>query len=173
VTDEEFRAALANKDNENVIKSITRKFLGQLTADEAHACGLKGLWRALQYYREEFKQKFTTSLYRFVVWECNREVKRVMGAGKSRPHQLLENDADYNKLAVDSIKTFGSDDIEHVMVRMESLHPEHKRVVQQYFLQNLTMEQIGQANGYSKETARQKLNHAVVALRGICAEGLE
>ena len=48
---------------------------------------------------------------------------------------------------------------------MDSLSPMLKRVVKQRFFYNLTMEEIGDANDYSRETARRYLKEAMEQLQ--------
>jgi RNA polymerase sigma factor (sigma-70 family) len=120
------------------------------------------LWRALQYYRPEFGQKFTTSLTRFVNWECLREIKKHHGP-------TLPNESFLVPLYDNSLedKHEVSPDIEHVREVLGYLDEDHRRILTQYYFEGMTVAKMGKANGYSKEAARKRLIIAREALREI------
>lgn len=165
----------AAADNRNVIKGVLRKYSKQLTKDELFTCGLNALWRTLQYHRDCFNQKFTTSLHRFTDWECKRELRKKRGGrGRVRPVEVPFADM-LNIAARDNNNTNfkmggdpADDDLRHVTECIDLLDDDtQKQVIRQYYFEHLTMEQIGRVNGYSKETARKNLRSAVDALREV------
>lgn len=71
----EFETAYQNIDNKKIINSFYKKYRKRLSVDEIKSCGLIALWKCLQCH-DSSKQKFTTSLYRFMTWECLQELKK-------------------------------------------------------------------------------------------------
>lgn len=175
VSDEEYNQALANKDNLHVIKSVLVKYRKALSREDLQSCGLKALWRALQYYRPEFGQKFTTSLHLFVRWECNHELKK-RPKGGYEVVAFFEENMDFvrrsgNKGPEEELETL--EDLNHIRERMRLLpHDWQRQVIAQHYFDQMSMTQIGEANGYGRETARKRVREAVKVLRRICSEGI-
>lgn len=185
VPDEEFEAAYyggadeasrrAAADNRNVIKAVLKKYSKQLPEEDLEACGLVAMWKALQYHRDTFGQKFTTSLHRFADWECKRELRRATGGrGKHRPPPRVPlADVPDPRPSFTEAEDL-ADDLSHVRECVDLLPEEWQRtVIRQYYLDGMTMTQVGLANGCSKESARQKIRRSVEALREICLGGPE
>jgi RNA polymerase sigma factor (sigma-70 family) len=92
VTDLEFRKAYygideeskkAAADNRGIIKAVLKRYSFQLESDDLESIGMYALWKCLRYHVDGY-QKFTTNLYRFVHWECQREL------GKKKPKEREE-----------------------------------------------------------------------------------
>jgi hypothetical protein len=77
VTNEEFNIALANKINQKIIKAVTHKYSKIIPPSDLEICGQHALWRCLGYHRDDKGKKFTTSLWTFTEWECNRELRKI------------------------------------------------------------------------------------------------
>jgi RNA polymerase sigma factor (sigma-70 family) len=185
VTDEEYRLAYEGDprdpasqasaaDNRNVIAAVLKTYELKLPEDSRQDCGLIALWRALQYHDPKYRQKFTTSLHRFVHWECKRELRRIYGRNNSKAGRifvpLFEETLDLRRPPVDEQR---QQNLEHVRECLDRLpEPSQRRVIEQYYFDGLTMEAVGRANGYSKEAARQKIRRAVAALKEICLAGV-
>lgn len=181
VTDEEFRAAYygrkgdpdsaaAAKDNRGVIRAVLRAYRDQVPAADLEAAGMNAMWRALQYHQTDHpsRQKFTTSLHRFATWECEREARNARGGrSKTRPKFLPLPGPDMM-----AAPTLG-EEIAHVRECLGRLPLEWQRtVISQYYLEGMTLDEVGAANGYSKETARKRLRLAMEALRGLAITSL-
>jgi len=181
ISDTEFNEALANSDNANIIKAVTQRYCGVLSSDDLRACGLHALWRCLQYHDPSYGQKFTTSLHRFTDWECKRELRKQRGGKTKRAvvivplyEQSVETLHENQDFLGNNLYNPLNEELEHVRERMGQLPFDWQRqVVEQYYFKHMTMEQIGRANGYSKEAARQKINKALTCLRRLCEVGLE
>jgi DNA-directed RNA polymerase specialized sigma24 family protein len=183
ISNQEFEKALLNSDNANIIKAVTQRFLGVLSSEDLKACGLQALWRCLQYHQDRFGQKFTTSLHRLTDWECKRELRKQRGGkinGKIKRAAVIVPLYDQAVFVFPEDEDFLgnnlynplNEDLEHIRERMKHLPFEWQRkVVEQYYFRHMTMEQIGKANGYSKEAARQKLKKTMVLLRRLCDTG--
>jgi len=150
-------------DNRNIIGAVLKKYHGVIPADELELCGMNALWRALQYHREGYGQKFTTSLHMFTDWECKGELRRYRRQRKE--YSLFDQHTNLYTVIQDR----ESDDLDYVLECLELLPNEWmKKVIQQYFFDGMTLEAIGRANGYGKEAARQKIKRALTHLRKIC-----
>lgn len=181
VTDEEFRLAYygrkgdpdsvrAAKDNRNLIRAVVKKYAKEIPMQDLELVGMKAMWRALQYHREDHPsgQKFTTSLHRFTKWECDRELRTARGGrGRARPTFLPMPEKDL--LAAPLL----DEDVAHVRECIAKLPVAWQRqVISQYYLERMTLEEVGEANGYSKETARKRVGEAMDALKGLALTSL-
>lgn len=164
------------RDNRHIITNVLKDYRSQLSEDELKTCGMMALWRCLSYHRAEFGQKLTTSLHRFVRWECDREINRRTGKRKKhRPKVValpdVSEEAGRQHRGREPMPDM-QEDLDHVMYYLEMLPEEQKAVVRQYYVDGLTMSEIGRVNGYSKETARIRVTKSVEALRQICLASL-
>jgi RNA polymerase sigma factor (sigma-70 family) len=161
VTNEDFNKALANTNNIRLIKDVTNHYAQQIPADDLYRCGLNALWRCLSYHQDIYNQKFTTSLYRFVNWECRRELKKI-----KRERQRTINISSIETKDTFAIPaTESTDEVKHLYECIEMLPSQHKVLIQEYFIEKRTMQEIGKLHNYSKEAARQKIKKAVDALK--------
>jgi len=132
-------------------------------------CGLFGLWRALQYHQDGRGQKFTTSLYRFVDWECKKELKKKQVKAGGRKVRSLDADDGKKtfKIDVEDKSIAPAEEAKHLRECLRLLPKSESQLVDMYYFREMTLEQIGRQYGYTKEAARQKLNKAVEKLRKI------
>lgn len=168
VSDEQMRRALADSNNTNIIKKVLKKYIKLIHEDDLDNCGLHALWRALQYHDDAFHQKFTTSLYRFTEWECRRELRRQKNA---RKHQVSLGDEieDARSLrAEDQDKRH--EEMTYVRECMQLLSQDQRQLVEEYFIEQWTMDEIAALHGMAKESVRQKLDWIVRRLRDIREE---
>ena len=152
ITDEEFEEALRNKDNIRIIKSVTKKYSGQLSEDTQKSCGLHGLWRCIKNHDDSYGRKFTTSLFMHVDWECKREL-----CAQNRKPLLSLGESDGQIESPPPNK-----DVSEIL---DSLTENQKKIMHQRFFENKTLEEIGKSEGYSKEAARQNINKIILKLR--------
>lgn len=158
VSNEEFETALNNKDNALLIYSITNKYRG-LDAETKRECGLTALWRALQKFDASYGQKFTSSLYRFVHWECRRFLAR----GK-------------NKRTFVSVKPLEQEDVSELetkefVERYVKLLPAYNReIIQLYYLEEKPLREIGKAYKLNNKELKVKLDESVAMLRKLAAK---
>ncbi len=173
ISNEEFNAALANEDNIRIIRSVTSGYANVLSKEDRESCGMIALWRTLQYYQPQYNQKLTTSLVRFVRWQCDSELLRQKPKKyEFRPRIPMDQ---YCEEFDGEPPTMGeyAESLEHIRERMKALPEIEQLVVEQYYFKRMTMDQVGQANGYSKETAREKINKAVANLKSLCLVNLD
>ncbi len=158
VTNDEFSRALANSDNNNIIQSVLVRYNKLIPPDELHACGLEGLWRTLMYHQDNRGNKFTTSLWKFTDWECKRQLKKNK---KKNSHYVVSLSNDKIDIAEEQENPTAQDMRECIA----KLRPAYRSLIQEYYYNQKTMEEIGVEYGYSKESARQKINQALKDLR--------
>ena len=72
VPNEVYTKLYEDESVQNIIHSVSKKYSKTLKYDELKQCGRIGLFKALKSYKRG-KSKFTTHLYRWVRWECQRE----------------------------------------------------------------------------------------------------
>lgn len=161
ITSKTIETAYADSDNFNIIKSVTRQYARVLTKDEQENCGLYALWHTLEKHRNDHpsKQKFTTSLWRHTHWECQttvRQLKRTVSldAIGDRP---ARQDTEATTTARDCLA---------------ELPKKYRRLLEQYYLQNMSLEEVGTANGFSRETARTLITRAKRKLRRLMEDGV-
>ena len=157
ITDEEFEKALKNKDNIRIIKSVTKKYSGQLSEETQKSCGLYGLWRCMKNHDDSYGRKFTTSLFVHVEWECKREIS----AQRRKPLVFLgESDDKIESLPPNM-------DASEIL---DCLTENQKKIMHQRFFENMTLQEIGENHGYSKEAARQNINKIIEKLRATISD---
>lgn len=170
VSDEQMERALANSDNANIIRSVLQKFAGQLHEDDLYTCGLHALWRALQYHDDSYGQKFTTSLYKFTDWECKRELRRQKNEKKNMVPLATEGEI---VLMPQVPEDDHRDTMRQVQECMRSLPLPDQKLLQAYYIDQFTMDEIAALFDLSKEGVRQKLEDTVKKLRNYCTRNAE
>lgn len=166
VSDEEYARALADRDNRGVIHGVTRQFAGQLDPDELESCSMNGLWRALQYHRDGYNKKFTTSLHMFVVWECRRELKR-----KKKLTQVPAGYRPPDRVSSEQ-EILQVEEEEHVRNRLRLLPGVMRSMVEDYLFGKMTARAIGEKYGCGKESARTRIRHGMQMLSDACNLGM-
>jgi|TARA_B110000503_G_C7061277_1_gene376762 RNA polymerase sigma factor (sigma-70 family) len=149
---------------DNRIQSLMTKaassYRNSFTKDELESVKLQWLWNAIRKFdSEKFPNtKFTSYLFNQVVFGLKIELKkrqrdkfRSMGSFDSGEGKFGDPKRDYAtsespRVAKDFIMDLPSD---------------VKFILEQKYLYNMTMQEIGEANGYSRETARRRINSAV------------
>lgn len=157
VTNEEFNQAYADKDNINIIRAVCSKYRKQLTEDELRSCGMIALWQTLASHRPEYNTKFTSSLWRWLHWECCREID---GHKKTRK--------EYSDVNLCFFKNDSVEKRAYVVDCLSKLPKDDRKIIKQRFLLNMTFEDIGKANRFSKEKARQRFLCSIQKLKEVC-----
>lgn len=166
ISNQEYFEAYHNEDNVGILNNVSNKFVGQLDRDTIEECKDKSLWRALQYHNDnhESGQKFTTSLYRFAMWEFLREVDKVK---PSIPSFSIDN---YENIPSGCTEDGG---FTSIMLRdcIDKLPNEQQKLIQYKFFDNMTLNEIAEKVNRSRETVRNRLEKAIVALRDVYFQG--
>lgn len=161
MTNEEYELIKNDINNIKVINKVCSKYKN-LSKEELESCGLKGLLRCIKCHKEGM-QKFTTSLWRFVDWECKRRLREIKNFYKHSFAQLSTINIEFpekrnNFLAIE------------IRDCLNQLKPQEKSLLEDYFLKNMTMEEISKRDGLSKETVRQKLKRSMSKFKRLYGE---
>tara|TARA_R110002051_G_scaffold52514_1_gene99653 strand:- start:234 stop:725 length:492 start_codon:yes stop_codon:yes gene_type:complete len=151
VSQKEFEEALNDNDTQRVFGFLSKKY-HNISKDDIIECQLLGLWKALKKYDPERKKKFKNFLYTSIDWECKLYLRK----NKRKEVSCVYDSADNNFEPFEPIE---------VMDIVDCLIPRLKIVIKQRFFENFTMEEIGNANNYSRETARRYLKEAIEKLQ--------
>ena len=155
---------------DNRIQSLMTKasssYRNSFTKDELESVKLQWLWNAIRKFdSEKFPNtKFTSYLFNQVVFGLKIELKkrqrdkfRSMGsfdAGEGKFAQRSELSQPFHAAGSSESPRVAKDFI-------MDLPSDVKFILEQKYLYNMTMQEIGEANGYSRETARRRINSAV------------
>ena len=153
ITNEEFNQALRNEDYTRIIRAASKKYVAFILPDDMLECRMNALWQSLQNFDASFGVKFTSFLYSRVVWECKKKINVVnkettFSCMDYFPAKIVEN--------VCEIEDF-----------LKQIPPRLRTAVYQRFFKNMTMEEIGKENNYSRETARRYINDGLDKIREI------
>lgn len=148
--DDIFEAALADADNVRVMMGVCRQFRGRIPPEELAYCRHMALFKCLKKH-DPGRSRFTTSLTRYTLWECRKALRAL---------RRQEKFYSYEGAVVDSAeKTIDIRDC------LESLPEEQGRILHDYHIAKMTMEEIAQVNGYSTSTAVERLKGAEASFR--------
>jgi len=127
------------------------KVYSSLSSDTRNAAGDVALWRCLQSHDPKYGSRFTTSLYRFVQWECKRAMKEQI---------------------VTDVTLFGEvkDDNETLAIHMLLddylclLGERDRRIVEAKFLENYTLDEIARTEGLSKQGIKNIVDRSILIM---------
>lgn len=152
VTNQQFELAYRNEDNIKITNKVLSFYKSVLPDEVLKDCGLKGLWRCLQFHNPDNGNKLTTSLWRFVRWECENEKKKLRTLKSRRRSKSIE------LFDVEDDTTVSMDIFNDIDSMLDN---ESSSIIRLRFVEKMTLKEIGVRFGYTKEAARQKLNHAL------------
>jgi RNA polymerase sigma factor (sigma-70 family) len=156
ISNKQYEDALNNNNNRAIIEHACKTFIGIIPDDELQHCKLIALWESLQRYRPEKGKKFTSFLYQKVRWECYKALKQI---NKEKRYVSIIEDV------------VGKDSDENFDEWLELLpDKESKKLIEQRFLQKMTLKEIGKYHGYSYETARKRINKIINYIHAICTK---
>jgi len=159
ISNELYNIAYNNLDNQRIIKSVLAKYRKQLDDDTLRTCGMHAIWRCLESHDETYSTKFTSSLWRFVNWECKKELQ-VLARSKFKPQELTDI-----AINVDAYNIF--DDLSNI------LNEEEVKLIKLRFVEGMTLKEIGKEFGYTKEAARLKLKYTLDQIRSMVYNSTE
>lgn len=150
ISDIEYQDAYKNQDNQRVIKSVLSKYRHKLDEHTLESCGLQALWKCLQSHDYSFTTKFTSSLWKFTTWECKREIAKVKNKSREQPLEFSADIApDKQPVSYDLSDYFSL------------LSDDEKQVLNYRFVENMTLLEIGNRFGFTREAARLKIKKAI------------
>lgn len=145
--DKTFEDLVKDPDIVNIMNKVSSNFQRGIDFDEIQSIRLDTLWKCVNNYDETRGAKFTTYLhsqlnYAFRNWLKKKRSQINLG----ELHTSVMDKHDYSQDAHDVVNGL----------------PNHiSRILEQRYLYNMTMVEIGKANGYSRETARRRLKNAI------------
>lgn len=166
VTDQEFAAAWAEKNNRYVIKRVLRNFSRQLDPDELESVGMEALWKALRKhdFAHPSGQKFTTTLYRYTQWAC---LNAVQGLERREFRDEKTVDGVAGKLAC-----LEQESLDRVVVNRElvesalaSIPDGYASLLRTVYLDHKPLDEVAAAEGRSVESVKRTVRTAIEACR--------
>jgi len=148
ITNAEFNKAR----NQHIVlmHNLARRYAGLLSDEVREAACDIALWRCLRSYDPKFGQKVASSLYRFVQWECLRAIQEEQATCPDSP-----------------ITSEVEDEPESVAIGMilndylSLLNTKARRIVEARFLENRTLDEIAQVEGYSKQGIKDIVDRSI------------
>jgi DNA-directed RNA polymerase specialized sigma24 family protein len=167
VANDEVVQALADPDVREMVEYETGKYRNGLDDQQRESIGQYAVWRALQYYKKEFGQKFTTSLYRFIHYECCRELKKVRRSGHL---QRYGPDVSEMGLAHQEPEPRQVDPrLVRVAEMIDKFLPKRVAVVmRRHYLERQPLDEVAAEAGMSREAAGRAITWGVERMRELC-----
>lgn len=145
---------LKNMDIVRIMNKVSSSYVKNIDHDEIESIKMDTLWYCINKYDPEKGTKFTTYLYQQLSFAFRSKVKKKKTNKEFSSSNLLSF-----CLGASACEKTQSDmncyDI------LEGLPADISGIIKQRFINNMTMNEIGTENGYSRETARRKLIKAV------------
>lgn len=135
--------AVKNIDYKKIMDKVCSKYNRFVDADELSSLRMNTLWECLKKFDTSRNVKFTSYLYQQLTYAIKNHLKK-----KKR---------EFTNIPFDVAK----ESIENVNVILIDFPNEYKDLLRQKYISRMTMTEIGLANGYSRETARRKVNKAI------------
>ena len=136
--------ALNDKNIVKIMNKASNRFSNSLDKDSIYTCQINALWKSFVNFNPNKDTKFTTYLYRGVFIECLKEVKFLnkSKACNGKLHENLYRHGDNANLIIDVLDEIKSDcDREIIIDRISKM----------------TINEIAQKRGVSRETIRKKI----------------
>ena len=166
INNEALEEAYKNLDYIKIMARAARQCNAKevLSIEEIESCKLTGLLKSLEGWTQESGIKFTTYLYKRVQWECFYEADKVNKYYKK--HKPFDESG--QKTLKWSIQEFmKSEGREEVKDVIELLSEQSLKLIRQRFYENMTFNEIGEANGYTYETARKNVRKILINIRSL------
>ena len=145
--DRTFEDLSKDPDIVNIMNKVASKYQNSVDPDDVESIKLQTLWKCQKEYNKDKKTKFTTYLFNQLGYAFKTELK------KSKKSM---NVGEYSGGIIDT-DNYYQDAKDMVTGLPEGV----SKILEQRYLYNMTMVEIGNANGYSRETARRRLQNAI------------
>jgi RNA polymerase sigma factor (sigma-70 family) len=145
--DKTFEDYLKDSNITNIIHTVSNKFIKSIDQHDISSISMATLWRCIERYDSTKGTKFTSYLYQQLLYAFKNELKK----------RKLE-------FCCDSIEKISDEKTrQEAFDILNSLPQKTKKLLEQRYYDNMTMTEIAEANGYSRETARRRLKNAINA----------
>lgn len=139
---------LKDKNITNIMSKVAWPYKYNIDLDEIESIKMDVLWDCINKYDASKGSKFTSYLYQQLSFAFRSRVKKKK---KEFSSEFVRDNTPCMKTQSDM----------NCYDLLEGLPHEISNIIQQRFIYNMTMNEIGNKNGYSRETARRKLIKAV------------
>ena len=177
--DKKLEQYLNNRDIWNIMLSISNRFSNYLDSHTISSSFHITLKKCIDKYDETRGAKFTSYFYQQFLYCLKNNLKSTQISrqreinfrnGEIPIHHKKEDSGSRKKerrLGRDAQIILGIKDVvaeakasRQVQLILDSLPEESEKILRQKYFDRLTFKEIGEANGYSRETARRKLKKA-------------
>lgn len=141
--DSKMRQLLSDPNIVGIMNAVGSRYRS-IDPDQLESIKLNTLWECAKKYNPDRGTKFTSYLYQNLVYAFKNELKRNI---REFPTESIELNT--------PAKASNYTDI------FDGLPSEYATLLEQKYVYNMTMNEIGNKNGYSRETARRKVAKAV------------
>jgi RNA polymerase sigma factor (sigma-70 family) len=155
VTVEEFQSAYMNENYNKVMNMAAKKFRWLLDED-IELCKAFALWKSLRKYDESCGAKFTTFLYNNMHQKCWTEYNK----------KRVKNERERDMLL--NVEPRGAVVDNHLFTDiMMSLTPTEAKLIDDKFIQNKSLVEIGNEHGITPQRIHQRLQEVKEKIRVI------
>lgn len=128
-----------------IINTVSGKFVNSIDHHDLSSISMCTLHRCIERYDPTKGAKFTSYFYQQLLYAFKNELK------KKKP-----------EFSCDTIeKSFDMQSKNEVYEILESIPENMRSIIKQKFYYQMSFKEIAEANGYSRETARRRLNKAM------------
>ena len=153
--DKTFEEKWKSSDVQNIMNKVANRYRTAIDFDDLDSIKMQTLWRCIDRYDPDKGTKFTSYLYQQLSFAFKNKLK------KKRK--------EYNVDTLESVDRKIQNAME-VKDMITGLDPEHADILNKRFYYNMTMQEIGTSNGYSRETARRRLKAALKICKKMVAD---
>ena len=153
--DKTFEEKWESSDVQNIMNKVANRYRTAIDFDDLESIKMQTLWRCIDRYDPDKGTKFTSYLYQQLSFAFKNKLK------KKRK--------EYNVDTLESVDRKIQNAME-VKDMITGLDPEHADILNKRFYHNMTMQEIGTSNGYSRETARRRLKAALKICKKMVAD---
>jgi|TARA_R110000787_G_scaffold60498_2_gene137242 RNA polymerase sigma factor (sigma-70 family) len=129
-------------DYKKIMDKVCSKYNRFVDPDDLSSMRLVTLWECLKKFDPERKVKFTSYLYQQLTFAIKNHLKKKKREFTNIPFDICGPEQ------------------ENVSVVLMDFPEEYCTLLEQKHISRMTMNEIGKENGYSRETARRRVNKA-------------
>ena len=142
-----------SSDVQNIMNKVANRYKNSIDMDDIESIKMQTLWRCIDKYDESRGTKFRSYLYQQITFAFKNKLKK---------KRMEFNNDSIEKQDINTVNKMEVFDI------LTGLEPELRDVIYKRFYHNMTMVEIGESNGYSRETARRRLKKALKICKKTC-----
>jgi RNA polymerase sigma factor (sigma-70 family) len=141
-------------DIRNIMNKVAGRYKNAIDLDDIESIKMQTLWNCIKKYDPTRGSKFTSYLYQQLSFAFKNKLKtKSIEYSNNGPVEKQDWRTSTKYEVIDVLTGLDSDLTE---------------VINQRFYYNMTMVEIGEANGYSRETARRRLKKAIKMCQKNC-----